>query len=246
MSNKYISFIVPYSPNRKGHMINLLYNLDKYYSNYELILCEQGNEGPFKRGQLRNLGYKHSSGEVVMFMDVDYRLPSMIPFIEYIERYDRPILYWNKLIYVDEPEQGEFTNQENILGYAARGGMAFGRAQYEKFGGYSNLTLDWGYMDEILGNRSAPKRLDGKLYHVRHAPEDSHDMNDPSSRYNSALRSTDHKRDPDFDGYRQTIATAIEVPSTHSNLKHFIFSNITVPDDFKYMNILNRVPNSIQ
>ena len=67
------SIIIPYR-DRESHLKILLPKLYKHFSDkdYEIIISEQNDTKNFKISCVENIGYKHATGDVLIFHQVDY------------------------------------------------------------------------------------------------------------------------------------------------------------------------------
>ena len=74
-----ISFIVPLR-DRLELLKSLVKNLEENFTDFELIIAYQDDNLLFKRGQLMNLGFQKSKGDVCIFQDVDIRHLKRIDF----------------------------------------------------------------------------------------------------------------------------------------------------------------------
>jgi hypothetical protein len=233
-----IDFIVTYTKDRKHHLDGLKTNLKKFYdTNFKLIICEQLDPPPFKRGQLINLGFKKTTNETLVIADSDCRVEKFIDF-ENLILTNKPFRFWNRLVDADEDVDGNFSNTKlrgELDGWSF---VCLTKNDYINSGGHSNLTFGWGKDDNIFNNRVKFIKLNNALIHIRH-PYNHPTVYMPDNKatlFNSIIMNTDCSRDKLFDGYNQTIADEVLLEK-ESNFEHWGFSNIRVVDDYNY-NIL--------
>lgn len=228
-----ISFIIPLSKNRSYLLSGCLYNLEKLYESipYEILIIELDEHEPFKLGQVRNVGYKKSVGDIVVFIDVDIRIPNFIDFYGSLKTMG-PFIAWNMISNVNEISPGVFEvlDRRKRLGHG--GCLAFYRDQFEFSGGHSNLLIGWGFEDEILamrwcfanwalGVRRPLLRLINDLYHVQHPIQQSaYGKDNEASKFNSEMCHTDMKRDRNKDSFIQTIWDDVSSIEYSPNVRH--------------------------
>ena len=154
-----ISFIVPISKRKIDRIDALLFNISKFYRNdeHEVIIAELSDSEGFKLGQIRNLGFKKSSGDIVVFIDVDIRLKDKVDFKEELELHNVPVVCWRNIIKAVEFKVGDIEEisypQE---GRGLAGCFAQYREQFIKANGFSNLLIGWGKEDDILFATNLP------------------------------------------------------------------------------------------
>ncbi|MHC4325332.1 MAG: glycosyltransferase family protein [Planctomycetota bacterium] len=229
-----LSFIIPVR-DRENQIPGLIFNIQKYYPDGEIIFAHQADKKVFNLGQLRNLGYKKSSGSIVIFMDVDVRLLSYADFEGMQEEHQHSLLMFNLSQEIKEPYIGEYIplNGRTCTRCVSRL-LCFTREQFEECGGYSNLCIGWSWEDNLLYRRAGCLRVPGMIGHVSH-PYQRNDMLYVNG--NRFICDTDSSRDPVLDGFRQTIAK--EEPNSHmDNVYRYNFYDITVTEDFAYKALL--------
>jgi hypothetical protein len=139
---KKLSIIIPYR-DREEHLKIFLDVLPNKINikNYDILIVEQGDNKPFNRAKLLNIGFDHKKDEsdYFCFHDVD-----MIP-----EEVDYS--------YVDKPTHGIHAIKH--LGYKLSansyysGVNFFNKEDFIKINGYSNEFWGWGGEDNDLLNR---------------------------------------------------------------------------------------------
>lgn len=248
-----ISFIVPLNERKTDRLLGLVNNLSKIYKDdlYEIIVVEQDIDEPFRLGQMRNLGFQKSKGDLIVFIDVDIRLKKRIDFSKEISLRRRPLVCWEFIIQVDEDEYYNIIEREGRRKGVGKGGcIAFTRKQFEKAGGNTNLIVGWGKEDDILKYRSDMVRLMGQeIYHVFHEDkrekwglgEDRKFLGialDRNVRIANLIR--DGKVNKLKDGYAQTKADC-KIIKDSALYRHYLFSNVGVSSDFEYMDLYNEI-----
>jgi hypothetical protein len=232
-----ISFITAMSKGRESQVEGFIYTLSSRYENYEVIIANQVDEGLVRIGQLRNLGYKKSVGELVVFIDIDIRLLEYIDFVKAMDTYQRPLIMFNKSFEIVEKVLGEYIlhPRGGFVSHCVGRLLCFTREQFEACGGYSNLCLGWGWEDNVLCERAKLKKIPGKIGHINHKWERGAVCH---QKINKAVFKTDWERLATYDGIFQTIAEEIEEEKLAPHITRYDFSNITVPKNFEYNYLL--------
>jgi predicted glycosyltransferase involved in capsule biosynthesis len=233
-----ISFIVIFNKRKIDRLNGILINIDKMFlktipnSKYEIILAEQKEDEAFRSGQLRNLGFKMSSGNIIVFMDIDTRILQPVNIYDIIDN-NKPILFWKWIVDVTDGDTINIKSAPKLC--AGTGGLnIFTRSQFENSCGFSNLCIGWGCEDSLLYRRMQPKRLNYTIGHVYHARNrELWGVDKDANQHNKNIVNSDINRNKLFDSFKQTISN-IDVISINNNIKHYIFSNISVPTNFKY------------
>lgn len=199
-----------------------------------MIVAEQNMGEGFKLGQIRNLGFKKSIGDIIVFFDVDIRLPKKIDFASALLEKKLPIVCWKYITQIeDDINYKKLSKPKEGVGKA--GFFALTREQFESVNGYSNLLIGWGKEDNLLEKRFDHEfvRMDEEIYHIKH--EQSRELwrvAGSAIKHNLQILRTDSKRDKLNDGFAQTIADEHELDFI--GYKHYIFSNVRVVEDFEY------------
>jgi len=218
----------------------LIYNIRKCYrgSQYEVVIVEQNNDEPFKLGQVRNIGFKKSSGNTIAIIDVDIRFIDKIDFEEMTGRMKRPFVPWSYLITIIEDDIKNPTITDEKLKRPGHGGcIVFKRSEFEQSNGYSNLLIGWGAEDGIISIRCPLTKLGMEIYHVKHKKQSGKfGVNSKATAHNQRMYNSDNKRNKMLDGYRQTIFNDVVV-SESGTIKHYLVSNIRVSENFEYMDL---------
>jgi glycosyltransferase involved in cell wall biosynthesis len=231
IEEKDISFIVSYR-DRKKMLDGFLESIQTFYPTSQIIISEQCNSEPFLQGQLLNLGYKYSSGEIVVFMDVDLRFRGRLDIGWVMSQTNHPFIAYNLLFHCDL-----HGNVEGIRAGSDRstgGCCVFTRRQFEESEGYSNLIVGWGADDDLLSDRvGGYARAENSMLHVRHERLKS------GKTYGANLHvyQTRRSRDKRLDGFRQTIGR-LRGTEKDGNVVYLKFDEIGVVPEFAYENLL--------
>jgi len=243
ITNYDISFIIPIR-GRDDQIKGLEYNINKYFENfsYEIIYVYQNDNKLFKRGQLCNIGFKESRGEIVIFQDIDIRHLRYISFKEILNNFKKPFVAFDKITQLHENELGKYEikqTEERPFGWGAC--SIFYREQFMISGGFSNLIFGWGAEDTIMNERSNYYRYCQDLGHVWHEPMrfnvDIH--NAKWYNNNKEMFYSDGNRDKYKDGYVQTLYNVEKIQN--DNIQILNVDNITVPDNFEYMELYKTI-----
>jgi len=242
-----ISFITPINNRKIDRLEGLIYNIKTLYLglDFEIIVAEQNSKEGFKLGQMRNLGFKKSKGDVIVFIDIDLRFKERIDFEDILKTTKKPFLAWKRIAQVKEDSLGDF----KVIcaakkGFGEGGCIVFSRKQFEETCGNSNLLIGWGKEDHLLCRRYNARRIfpkiDNDMYHIMHPKARQSWGVDPKALDNNLkMQVSDHRRSRFDDGYKQTIANE-KLIKKDGVVLHYLFSNIRVPDDFKYINLYKK------
>ena len=93
------SIIIPYR-NREEHLSILLPALLEKFQDedYEIIVAEQNDEEKFRLSSLYNIAFKYTSGDLLVFHDVDY-IPS--PNVSYQLKNDSPTYPVRQVVFLN-------------------------------------------------------------------------------------------------------------------------------------------------
>jgi glycosyltransferase involved in cell wall biosynthesis len=234
-----ISFITPiYGDRGISRIDDLIYNVSLYFKDYEHIFCVLDEKEPFKPGQLRNLGFKKSNGDIVAFLDVDMRFIGPINFEEAFMTQGTSFVSWRWITRVNEPKQGIFNKIcDPVIGVGTGGCIVTTKQNFINCGGYSNLCIGWKCEDDLFYRRlGRPSRLQLEIYHVEHEREfSSIKVHYESREHNRNMVNKDTHRNTALDSFRQTISDEECSTLSGKNIYKYYLSGIHVPEDYKYM-----------
>ena len=142
-----LAIIVPYR-DREEHLAQFVPHMEKFLSDkkidFKIFVVEQGNDRPFNRGWLINVGYDISAQQgydYFCFHDVD-----MLPEDETCD-----------YSWVDKPTHlaARLSKFHYRLVYPEyfSGVTLFNKEHFEWINGYSNKYWGWGFEDDELGDR---------------------------------------------------------------------------------------------
>lgn len=238
MENSLVSFIIP---NRGGKNLNkVLQNINEMYSdmNKEILIVEQDNKGPLQKGQLFNIGVKHSNGNYIALSDHDIIHFRKVPWIDIYETVKKPIIgfkYISQITYKDNKPIITST-KDTPKGFGGFNFMA--KHDFISFNGFSNLYFGWGYEDNAYGTRFEYIRIPQNLGHITHPITNRFDFS-LNREFNKALAQTETTRNKMDDGYLQTTYELIS-DKIENNIRYIKVDNINVVNGFKYLNIFNK------
>lgn len=227
LEEKDINFLVSYR-NRKHMLPHYIKSIHNFYPESKIIIAEQCDEKPFLQGQLLNLAYKHNTGKIIVFMDVDIRFRQKLDILEIVSSVNHPFLAYNDLWHCDM--NGRVVEVRKGSNSSNGGCCVFTKEQFEASSGYSNLLVAWGGDDDILNERvDGFIRLKNIMLHVKHPRLKRGEIYEG----NVHAYKTDFTRDKHLDGFRQTTARLLKKEEDERKL-HLYFDNIGVVSDFAY------------
>lgn len=158
-----LSVIIPYRK-REEALKTIIPALEAYLpaqvEDYEIIIVEQGNDKPFNKGLMNNIGALKASGDYFCFHDVDL-IPEYSDY-SYPKRPSHISSHCSQFNYINIPDK--------IMG----GVILFTKEQYTKVNGYSNEFNGWGKEDDDLYARCEKENLKpykhpfGRFYSIPH------------------------------------------------------------------------------
>ncbi len=226
-----LSFIVTHR-NRELQLIDYVENIHRFYPNAEIVISEQRNTNVFLQGQLFNLAFPHSHGDIIILMDVDIRFSNTIDFEKWMGVLKHPFIGYDRIFNCDENKK--ILNIRPGTDRTHGGCCVFTRDQFIDSCGYSNLMCDWGAEDDILDIRvNGFKRIHNSLLHIYHEKRKS-SITYPRNRI---MYETEKKRDKKLDGWKQTTAKLKDKQQGYNSI-YLVFDEITVTKDFAYLNLL--------
>jgi glycosyltransferase involved in cell wall biosynthesis len=196
------SYIIPfkYSEDRIKGLLKVIENIYQFV--FEIIIVEVGlnpsseiiskdrmkhicvqYEGPFNKCKLMNLGFKHSSGNYVVFGDADCLIQpdKLLESFEFLKDYGY-VCPKSKVIDLTENEsvlntEDIFTIQRDGRDFTPiSGGISiFTRESFETIKGWPEEFLGWGKedyaMDIKISSLLKIKVITNNLYHIYHTKE---------------------------------------------------------------------------
>jgi len=224
----------------------LVYNIKSLYgvSGCEIIVAEQDSNEGFKLGQMRNLGFKKSKGDIIVFIDVDMRFKEKLDFKKLLSQMGEPFVAWRLISQIEERTIGNYkVISKGKISYGEGGCIVLTRKQFMDSCGYSNLFIGWGKEDHLLCYRFSKYRftkLNVEMYHVIHEKDrKSWGVAPNALEHNTRMVSTDVRRKKSLDGYEQTVAKE-KLVKLDGMVMHYFFSNVRVPEDFAYMDLYDK------
>ena len=182
------SIIIPYR-DREDNLSVLLPRLQEVFSgkDYEIIISEQDNNDNFQISCVQNVGYGKSTGDIVIFHQVDYVPADDVSY----EVDDIPVLPAKVGIFLDKDNKSprEYTDipagyrrWSNEIDSRFYGGViCMKREHFETINGFNPKYRGWGNEDEDLRERfvwaniPVKRNEHGTFYCLYH--EDNGDMN---------------------------------------------------------------------
>lgn len=194
------SIIIPYR-SREAHLKINVPRIHEVFTklgvDFEIIVAEQDDHNPFCRGQLFNEGAKVSTGDVLIFHDVDHYPTDSVNYIDFYTDVFLPIA---KVEYVDKtltPKPTEFVPSgyrhfKDGVDANFFGGVAiFKRDKFFEINGFSNVYVGWGLEDADLRERvlyyklSVSRGWDSTFLALDH-PDSGVPPTDPNFQNNNA------------------------------------------------------------
>ena len=240
-STPIISFIIP---NRNGSNLKyVIENIKNTYNTYniEIIIVEQDDDKPFKRGQLLNIGIIKCNGEFVIMHDNDVIHLQKVPILKEYYSKNEPFLGFDYI------SQIKLENNKPIITLTEKNDTGCGAFLVTKkkdilnVNGYSNLYIGWGAEDNEIScrlcnnnvMRPQVRRLHNTIGHISHP-----------KRSNTALVEQNRKRLYgranrliDDDGIKQ-MSYSITKEEIINGVTYVYVNNIGVIDSFKYKHLL--------
>lgn len=239
--HKKYSFIIPFR-HRNEHKINLIKNINKFYNDYEIIFVEQDDDLLFRRGQLCNIGFLQSIGDIIIFHDVDIRHYKTINFsnlLTTLPNTNLGIVCFNKISDIEEYDINKYKIIQIKDRPDAYGGCtAFIRENFIKSFGFSNIIRGWGGEDNILHIRSNLFRLNNTLLHVQHNSINRTYLRSLEwNKINVNNFLSEKTRLPEDDNYRH-MTYEIKIDKIKDNITLLKCKNISVCPNFKYKKLI--------
>lgn len=233
----YVSFIIV---NRNGkNLIDAITNIQTVYAdmNKEIIVVEQADNLPFMRGQLFNAGVKFSTGTYIALSDNDMYHLRKVPWIDIYESCQTPLIGFKYISQITLVNNKPKITDTAICPTGFGGFNFMKRDDFIAFNGFSNLFVGWGFEDNAYATRFKYVRVPQNLGHITHPRRLN---NDPKNKQlNLEYYHTETQRDKFKDGYAQTLFNVVS-DETHNSVRYIKINNITVPNDFAYMSLLEK------
>jgi hypothetical protein len=159
------TFIIPYR-DRENHLSTLLPTLQEklQHIDYEIIIAEQDDQNKFRLSSLYNIAYKESSGDIIVFHDVDY-----IPMnnVSYTLKNNNPTYPVRQVVFLDSDNQPKslddipqgYRNFHIDVGNHWGGVFMMHRSHFESINGFNPLYVGWGKEEEETHLRLLEKGL---------------------------------------------------------------------------------------
>jgi len=188
LKDKY-SVIISYR-DREEHLQMLLPRLQDIFKNksYEIIIAEQNDNDKFQKNSLYNIAVKHSTGDILVFHDVDY-YPS--DNVSYYTDKDTPLYPVRQLIFLNKDSKPKdinlipsgYQNFHNDVGDHSGGVFILSKELFYKTNGFNPYYKGWGKEDDDTRDRLrllgyAWKRNDEGLFYALHHSDNKPDNND--------------------------------------------------------------------
>lgn len=157
------SFIFPYRDRRdnlNAQMSHLPSMLQEANIDYEVIIAEQADAEAFRRGNLRDEGFRAATGDIIVFNDIDYVAQAGMSYLmpPDVDVY-LPVRSVDFVYNTFEPCHPKdissgYTHFVNAVDDNFWGGcIMMTREAVEKVNGWNTLMIDWGEEDNDLRER---------------------------------------------------------------------------------------------
>lgn len=235
-----VSIITPLTVGRESRIDGMVHNVKTFFKgvDIEIIFAEQEEGEAFKPGQLRNLGYNHSNGDVVVFFDIDMRLKDYIYLDNNFLLSNRgSFISWKRITQIEgEPHLNFKIKSDPIDGVGHGGCIVVRKDIFISSYGYSNLCIGWGKEDDLFYRRlNYPSRLNSEIYHIEHPKgRELYNVKPEALRHNVYMVNKDGSKDRNKDSFKHTIAN-ISTINIDSDYTRILFKDIRVRDDFGYI-----------
>jgi hypothetical protein len=185
LQDKY-SIIISYR-NREEHLSILLPKLKEIFQdkNYEIIIAEQNDDDKFQKNSLYNLAVSKSTGDILIFHDVDYYPTDNVTY--HTDRLT-PLYPVRQVLFLGADNQprniddipGGYRNFINDVGDHSGGVFVLSRDLFYKVNGLNPYYKGWGKEDDdtrdrlrLLGYKWKRNKegLFYGLYHTHNHPE---------------------------------------------------------------------------
>jgi len=229
------SIIIPYR-NREDHLSVLIPTLQEKFKNepYEIIIAEQADNEKFRLSSLYNVAYKYTTGDLIIFHDVDY-IPS--ENVIYQLKNNNPTYPVRQVVFLNSDLTFKDTNQipagyrhfKDDVGNHWGGVFMLHKNHFELINGFNPLYIGWGKEEEETHLRLLEKGLicernnEGLFYALDHK-----DNCPPITDYNFIENHhlLNNYKNNLYVGYKNIVAD-VEEFSTETNIKWLKITNFT-------------------
>lgn len=159
------SIIIPYR-NREEHLSVLIPTLQEKFKNepYEIIIAEQADNEKFRLSSLYNIAYKYTTGDLIIFHDVDY-IPD--ENVIYQLKNNNPtypvkqVVFLNSDLTIKEQNliPAGYRHFRNDVGNHWGGVFMLHKTHFELINGFNPLYIGWGKEEEETHLRLLEKGL---------------------------------------------------------------------------------------
>tara|TARA_R110002126_G_scaffold267790_1_gene411239 strand:+ start:64 stop:792 length:729 start_codon:yes stop_codon:yes gene_type:complete len=182
------SIIISYR-DREEHLSTLIPRLKEVFKDkkYEIIIAEQDNNEKFQKNSLYNLAVSISTGDILVFHDVDY-IPEIN--INYYTDSSTPLYPVRRVLFLGNDNQprdindipGGYRNFINDVGDHSGGVFVLHKDLFYKMNGLNPYYIGWGKEDDdtrdrlrLLGYtwKRNEEGLFYGLYHTDNKPQDN-------------------------------------------------------------------------
>ena len=209
------SIIIPYR-DREEHLKILLPALQDVFANqeYEIIIAAQNDTEKFRLSSLYNIAFKYTSGDTIIFHDVDY-IPS--DNVTYELKNSNPTYPVKQVVFLDKDLKqkeainipGGYRNFHNDVGEHRGGVFMMSRDHFQLIKGFNPLYIGWGKEEEetylrLLEKQLVCERNELGLFYALDHEDNCPPMSDPNFIENHHLL-RNYKTNLDI-GFQNTIA----------------------------------------
>jgi glycosyltransferase involved in cell wall biosynthesis len=159
------SIIIPYR-DREEHLSILLPSLLEKFQDedYEIIVAEQNDNEKFRLSSLYNIAFKYTSGNLIIFHDVDYIPTSNV---SYQLKNNNPTYPVKKVVFLNNnltPKNyndipAGYRHFKDDVGNHWGGVFMMSREHFESINGFNPLYIGWGKEEEETHLRLLEKNL---------------------------------------------------------------------------------------
>lgn len=230
------SIIIPYR-NREEHLSILFPRLKEVFAgkDYEIVIAEQADNEKFRLSMLYNIAFRYTSGEQVIFHDVDY-YPSET--VAYDAPDENPYYPVKRVIFLSDDNKTPLGLIDVPAGYQhfhvdvgnhSGGVYVMQRGTFEKLNGLNPLYVGWGKDDDDMRARIARlglKQIRGNgLFYSLYHPDSGPPPTDPDFRKNEEIFS--HWWEFVGFGFKQSKADVEELYPTEEDWKDIRWLRMT-------------------